>query len=292
MSVVRSNPLFKARSARSSLELGVLHPVFPGSKPINRIYLLAAESRGEQLAERYGIECNKHGANFQLDAGVDLSRIPSELLPFYARPQVAPFLNDLAPANSWGGSLAALLASSSMQPIAVSASRKFADKCYLCGAPRLTPKTPPHHARPWWGYAEPANGEPFGRQYLLALTPMCRDCVDMLQMARGDDASRLEAVLARLAAVFRMSEPEVREYHSLAVQRCERHSRHMWAVDLSRVFGDATVELQAAWQHSADSGQEQPVLYRAGGVQSQPAALLLRGVRYTLNGSHRMHYFR
>jgi hypothetical protein len=292
MSVVRGNPLFRPRAARSSLDLGVLQPVFPGSKPLSRVYLLAPESKGEELAERFGIEFNKHGANFQLDAGVELARIPAELLPFYARPQVAPFLNDLAPANSWGGSLATLLSSSSMQTFAAAASRKFGAKCYLCGAPRLTPKTPPHHARPWWGYAEPANGEAFGRQYLLALTPMCRDCVDMLQLARGDDAARLESVLTRLAAVFRMKEAEVREYHGLVVQRWERHSRYMWAVDLSRVFGDATVELQAAWQHSSDSGHEQPVLYRAGSTNSQPASLLLRGVRYTLNSSHREHFFR
>lgn len=292
MSVVRGNPLFRPRAARSSLELGALQPVFPGSRPVTRVYLLASESRGEELARRFGIEFNKHGAYFQLDAGVDLARIPSELLPFYARPQVAPFLNDLAPANSWGGSLATLLSSSSMQSFATSASRKFADKCYLCGAPRFTPKTPPHHARPWWGYAEPANGERFGRQYLLALTPMCRDCVDMLQMARNDDAARLESVLMRLAAIFRMSESEIHEYHSLAVRRWEHHSRHMWAVDLSRVFGDATVELQAAWQHSADSDLAQPTLYRAGSAQSQPASLLLCGVRYTLNDSHRVHYFR
>lgn len=292
MSVVRSSPLFRPRLASSSLELGVLHPVFPGSKPVTRVYLLAAESAGEALADKFGIEFNKHGANFQLDAGVDLTRIPSELLPFYARPQVAPFLNDLAPSNSWGGSLAALLSTGSMQSASAAASRKFADKCYLCGTPRLTPKTPPHHAWPWWGYAEPANGETFGRQYLLALTPMCRDCVDMLKMARGDEASRIETVLTRLAAIFRMSEPEVREYHSLVVQRCERHSRHLWAADLSRVFGDATVELQAAWQHSADSAQEQPILYRSAGAQGHSAALLLRGVRYTLNGSHRVHYFR
>jgi hypothetical protein len=292
MSVVRDNPLFRPRVARSSLELAVLQPVFPGGKPVSRVYLLAPESRGKELAARLGIESNKHGANFQIDTGIDLTSIPSNLLPFFARPQVAPFLSDLAPANSWGGSLATLLSSGSMQKFAAAASRKFADKCYLCGAPRLTPKAPAHHARPWWGYAEPANGEAFGRQYLLALTPMCHDCVDMLQLARGDDTARLEPVLGRLAIVFRMKEHEIRAYHALTIQRWERHSRHMWAADLSRVFGDETVELQAAWQHSADSGQGQPILYRAGSHQSQPASLLLRGVRYTLSGSHRVHYYR
>lgn len=288
---IRGNPLFRRRAFGSSKELKVLPPVFPGSKATSRVHLLAPEYMGESLADRYGIDCNKNGACFQLEDGVHLNRIPAELLPFFARPHVAPFMNDLAPAQSWGGSLAALLTSTSLQPIAEASSMRFGGKCYLCGAPPHA-KAPPHAARPWWGYVEPSNNERFGRQYLLAVTPMCRDCADMLQLARAGEAPRLQTVLARLGAVFRFSEAEARQYHDLMERRWVRHNSHFWAVDLSRVFTNATVELQAAWQHSSDSDLAQPVLYRASGSSGKPASLQLRGVKYTVSGNHRVHFHR
>jgi hypothetical protein len=288
---IRTNPLFRSRDLKSSLELAPLDAVFPGGKPVTRVYLLAPSSAGQHLAERYGIEHNKLGASFALDSEVDLTAIPSELLPFFARPKVAPFMSDLAPNNSWGGSLGALLSSQSIQPFAEAASRKFADKCYLCGTPRFGGNAPAHHPRAWWGYAEPTDGAVVARQFLLAITPMCRDCTDMLQLARGYDATRRQATVARMTRVFRFSRVEMDEYQALVQERAERHSRYLWAADLSRVFSEATVHLQASWEHRADSGIPQPIVYRAASGNGTPASLLLCGVRYVVGGSHRVHYF-
>ena len=287
----RSNPIFRARELRSSSELSPLDPVFVGGKPVTRVYLLAPPAAGRQLAERYGIEHNKAGANFSLESDIDLASIPSSMLPFFARPRVAPFLSDLAPSNSWGGSLGALLSSQSIQPVADAAARKFADKCYLCGTPRLGAKAPPHYPRPWWGYAEPADGASVSRQFLLAVTPMCRDCTDMLQFARGYDAARRAATVARMTKVFRFTPAEMGDYQALVEGRAERHSHYLWAADLSRVFGSTTVHLQASWGHRSDSGSSQPIVYRAASGSGASASLLMCGVRYLLSDSHRVHYF-
>lgn len=288
MSVVRGNPLFRPRSANSSLVLAALEPAFASGKPVGRVYLLAPTSQAKELAEQFGIEHGKDGAFFQLDAGVDLRGIPSRLLPFFARPDVTPFISDLTPANSWGGSLGALMTSTSLQPFIDASDRKFAGHCYMCGTPR--PKAGSHNARPWWGYSAPTEGASHGLQYLLALTPMCRDCIDMLHLGKSD-LSRADAAVARLAGAFRFSEAEVQTYRDLVSQRWERHSGHMWAVNPSRVFADATMHLQASWDHRTDSAQRQPVVFRPGTSQSQPASLLLQGVKYQLSSAHRVHLY-
>lgn len=288
---VTSTSLFLPRFIGTARELRELPPLIAGGRPSTRVHLLAPSSDGDRLATRYGLECGKHGAYFQLDASVDLAKIPAGLLPFYARPKLTPFISDLPPANSWGGSLAALLTSSSLTPLAESAAKKFAGKCYFCGAPDLSPHGPAHHARPWWGYAEPVVGESFGRQYLLALTPMCLECADMLRMARASEHSRFDPVRARVAAAFRFTEEEALHYFEIVEQRWARNSGHFWAADLSHVFGGATLQLQAAWQHNADSSQEDPILFRAAGTNAQSASLQLRGVKYQVSGSHRVHVY-
>lgn len=286
---IRGNPLFRARPAHSSRDLRVLPPMATGGAAVDRVYLLAPESQSQALATKYGINSNKHGAFFNLDDDVSLARIHPGMLPFFARPQVAPFICDLAPANSWGSSLAALLSSTSLLPVASASSQKFGHKCYLCGAPQASAKAPAHHARPWWGYGSPVDGEAFARQHLMALTPMCIDCADMLQLGRPTETARLQALLRRLGTVFRFTDAETRQYHELALQRWEKHSGYLWAADLSRVFSGVTVELQAAWQHSVDPGQSDPILYRSGGATGRPASFQLRGVRYRLSGHHRIH---
>lgn len=292
MAALQENPLFRPRLAKLARELRSLDPAFPGSKPVTRVHLLAPTSAGAQLAERYGVENGKQGAFFSLESDTDLTRIPEQLLPFCARPKLAPFLSDIPPNNSWGGSLGALLTSASIKPFADDGERKFADKCYACGTPRGGPKAPAHHPRAWWGYGEPADGTTIARQFLLALTPMCRDCTDTLQLARGYDAARKAAARTRLGQMFRYSEAEVAQYEEFVQHRADRRGSYLWSVDLSRVFANVTVHLQASWEHASDTRTSQPVLYRAGGPQAAAATLLLNGVRYEVTGSHRTHFYR
>ena len=242
------------------------------------------------MAERFSIEADKHGAYFELASDFDLRRLPASLLPFFARPELTPFLSDLAPANSWGGSLGALLMSRSVQPLADAASTKFGGKCYLCGSPRWSDKTPVHHPRTWWSFKTPRASEPFGRQHLLALTPMCNECEDMFHIGPDTDPGRLDPSLARLAAAFRYSDSECQEYSDLVNERRDSHGRFLWAVDGSRVFGETPVLIQASWQHRGEPGIPHPILYRPNTLKGQPASLLLYGVRYQVSDSHRVHF--
>lgn len=289
---LRDNPLFQPRQVTTARELRTLESAFPGSRPVTRVHLLAPASAGQKLADQYGLENGKCGANFALDSDTDLTRIPQELLPFFARPTLTPFLSDIAPNNSWGGSLGALVTGASMKPQADAAERKYGDKCYLCGTPRTGSKAPAHHARAWWGYGEPEDEGLVARQFLLALTPMCRDCTDTLQLARDYDAPRKAAARDRLARTFRYSASEVSAYEEFVQRRAERRGTYMWQVDLSRVFADSTLCLQAAWDHRPEPGQDQPVVYRAASPQTQAASLMLCGVKYTLTGTHRVHFYR
>jgi len=288
---LRESLLFKSRNQQSSLALGPLLPVFPGGQPVDRIYLLAPASRGEDLAKRFGIGFNKHGAYFQIDTDVDLRTFPPNLLPFFARPTLTPFLSDITPTNSWGGSLGALLVSGSLQPIVESASVKFGRKCYVCGSPRWTDKSPAHQARTWWTFMEPCSQESFARQHLLALTPMCNDCEVMFSVGSDVSKDRLGASISRLASVFRFTSNEAEEYCDLVNRRRIQHSRHLWAADCSRVFADAPISIHASWIHRVEPGLEQPILYRPTD-QARPANLLLCGVQYQLNDSHRLHFFK
>lgn len=284
--------LFRQRILTSSLELGVLPPVFLGSNPISSVYLLAPVSAAESLAKQFGIQRDKHGAFFELNAGVDLRRFPVALLPFFARPSVTPFMSDLQPLGSWNGSLGTFLMTSSLEPFVETATRKFAGKCYMCGAPRLSEKAPAHQARAWLKFFEPANGEPFGRQYLLALTPMCRDCADMFNLTKATANDRLVASLARLAAAFRFGEDEASQYRDLMAARHQRHNGNLWAVDVARVIGESSIEVQASWEHRGEPGLSYPVLYRSSSTQGQPGRIVLCGARYKVVGDTRVHYHR
>jgi hypothetical protein len=284
------NPLFQQRGLDSAAELGTLAPIFPGSKPVDRIYLLAPAHRGPALAERFSIPHDKHGAYFDLESGIDLRRFQPGLLPFFARPCLVPFLTDLTPAQSWGGSLGALLMSSSIESLAETSRLKFGSKCYMCGCPRWSDKAPSHPARAWYSFLEPRGEEAFARQYLLALTPMCNDCETMFNIGPDAAPERLEASMARLATAFRYSDSEVEEYAELVRVRRDFHSRYLWAVDGSRVFGDATVSVQAAWSHRSEVGVDYPVLFRPSGFKGQPASAILCGVRYQVSDSHRIQF--
>jgi len=273
--------LFSPRPVTSSLELATLGSTLPGGKPLERVYLLASPGQGRDLAKQHDIESDKYGAFFSLDSGVDLRLFAAELLPYFARPAMAPFLTDLAPANSFGASVATLLLSSSVDPVAGAAARRYGHKCYFCGAPR-TDQNSAHPARAWWRYYEPSNGETFGRQHLVALTPMCTDCSDMLQLGRGKDGDRAASALARLTKSFRFAPEEAKDYVDLVHSRLAHHSAYFWAADVSRVFGESRVTVQAAWSHRGEPGIDYPVLHRPGTPSRQPASLVLCGVRYTL----------
>ena len=282
--------IFSARRVTRAYELTPLAPVFSGARAVERVYLLAPPSRGEAIADSLKIELDKHGAYIPFDSGVDLRGIAPSLLPFFARPELTPFLSDLAPANSWGCSLGALLVGRSVRPLSDASDRKFGGKCYMCGSPRWTDKAPAHHPRTWWSFKAPRAGEPFGRQHLLSLTPMCNECEDMFHIGPDSDAGRLKASLLRLAGAFRYTESECRHYSDLVNARRDGHSRCMWAVDGSRVFGEAPVLIQAAWQHRGEPGITHPILYRPNNGKGHAASLLLYGVRYQVAESHRVHF--
>jgi len=167
---------------------------------------------------------------------------------------------DLIPATSWGSSLANLLTKSNWDALRKPVIERNSGVCEYCG--RYVGGALEVHEV--WNYSDLASRDElnsladdmlyFGKQSLIGLKGVCRDCHNCFHFGLADMKGYGNAVRERLSLINGWPLEEVEGYLSLLFERHEILSRHHWYLDLSMV--SAMIEglkVQRSWKRDKTS---------------------------------------
>lgn len=285
----------RPKLASCSGDLSELPPLFEGSHAVKRVYLLASAQSGPALAEKYSIDCDKHGASFLLGSGTPLDKFQARELPYFARREIRPFWSDLAPFTTWGGTLEHLTLGSWLKPIKELALQHYGNKCFFCGTPRWNDSVNELSLRPWLTFSPPKSPPNIGLMKLDGLTVSCRDCSTMFRLGLCRVERRLPQALARIKALMRLSEREVEEYGRFVDGRAITFLEVGWGMDLSRlsqiapggITASSPLAVSGSWSDLYDSDDDIHWLQKTTRIRGEEKAAMtcLFGVHYRIHGT-------